>query len=330
MNENSGQEIIFKAEGIKKLFPIKGTFGKTIKNVHAVNGVTFSLKKGETYGIVGESGCGKSTLGRTLLRLIEPSEGKLVFMNQDLLALSKREFRSYRKKIQMVFQDPYSSLNPRKRIGKIIEEPLIIHHFQLGAAERKRKVLDLLKKVGLSEDYYDRYPHEFSGGQRQRVGIARALITNPEIIIFDEPVSALDVSVQSQVINLLEEMQKEYQLTYIFIAHDLSVVRHISDRLNVMYLGHTMEEADTKELFENPQHPYTKSLLSAVPVPNPKVKKEKIVLNGEIPSPIDLPSGCVFHTRCPFAVDKCKKVKPEFKQIGVNHRVACHLVEITK
>ncbi|MFD2130557.1 ABC transporter ATP-binding protein [Pseudogracilibacillus auburnensis] len=316
-------------QGLKKYFPVKGPLGNLGGKkgmVKAVNNVSFQLFEGETYGLVGESGCGKSTTGRTILRLIEPTEGKAMYKNKDLFQLSGKESRKMRQELQMVFQDPYSSLNPRKRIGQSLEEPLAIH--QIGnKRDRTDLVMDILEKVGMRIDHYYRYPHELSGGQRQRIGLARALIVNPKIIIADEPVSALDVSIQSQVINLLQELQEEMKLTYLFIAHDISVVRHISDRIGVMYLGNLVEEARTDELVESALHPYTQALLSAVPLPNPKMKKERVVLKGELPSPLHPPSGCVFHTRCPFAMDVCKQKVPVMEARSKDHQVACHLYE---
>ncbi|TWI58199.1 ABC transporter ATP-binding protein [Halalkalibacter nanhaiisediminis] len=318
------ENTLLEIKGLKKFFPVKNPIGITEAFVKAVNDVSFHLVEGETYGLVGESGCGKSTMGRTVLRLIEASEGEVLYKGTDIFQLNSKELRKLRQDLQMVFQDPFSSLNPRKRIGDIIEEPMIIH--KLGTKkERIDRVMDILQKVGLQPEQYYRYPHEFSGGQRQRIGLARALVVNPKLIICDEPVSALDVSIQSQIINLLQELQDEYKLTYLFIAHDLSVVRHISDRIGVMYLGKMVEEAPTDKLFSNPLHPYTQALLSAVPHPNPEMKQERVKLRGEIPSPMNPPSGCVFHTRCPFVIDACRKVVPKTKEISEGHFVACHL-----
>ncbi|GIN72300.1 oligopeptide transport ATP-binding protein AppF [Bacillus sp. J14TS2] len=322
------QEPILQVQHLKKYFPVTGQFGRLggIKGqVKAVNDVSFDIYNGETLGIVGESGCGKSTTGRTILRLMEPTAGKVLYQNQDLVQMSKQELRRTRKDLQMVFQDPYSSLNPRKNVGQILEEPLNIHAIG-DKKERRERTLEMLNKVGLGADYYYRYPHEFSGGQRQRLGLARALILNPKVIICDEPVSALDVSIQSQVLNLLEELQDEFDLTYLFITHDISVVRHISDRIGVMYLGKIVEEASTDQLFAEPLHPYTKALFSAVPRPNmDEDKRERIVLKGDIPSPLNPPTGCMFHTRCPFATEVCKNVVPERKEIASGHYVSCHL-----
>jgi len=315
---------LLQVKGLKKYFPVKNSIGRTKQFVKAVDDVSFQLYEGETYGLVGESGCGKSTMGRTILRLTDPTQGEAFFEGVDLFKLSNTEFRKKRQDLQMVFQDPYSSLNPRKRIGDSIAEPMAIH--QIGTKqERMDRVFDILEKVGLPADSYYRFPHEFSGGQRQRIGLARALIVNPKLVICDEPVSALDVSIQSQIINLLEELQEELSLTYLFVAHDLSVVRHISDRIGVMYLGKMMEEAETDVLFSNPKHPYTQALLSSIPHPNPRIKQEKINLKGEIPSPINPPSGCTFHTRCPFATEICKQAVPERKKVSSGHFVACHL-----
>lgn len=320
----SANRPILEVKGLKKYFPVKSSFGRTTAVVKAVNDVSFNLYKGETFGLVGESGCGKSTLGRTVLRLIEPTAGEANLHNRNLFALSARELRQARQKLQMVFQDPYSSLNPRKRIGSILEEALVIHNIG-SRKERTERVLDILGKVGLLPDHYYRYPHECSGGQRQRIGLARALILQPDIMICDEPVSALDVSIQSQILNLMKELQDEFKLSYLFIAHDISVVRHISDRIGVMYLGQLVEEAPTDSLIGTPHHPYTQALLSAVPIPSPSAKRTRVKLTGEIPSPLHPPSGCIFHTRCPFATDMCKQVAPIKKQVSPDHFAACHL-----
>ncbi|MED1950064.1 dipeptide ABC transporter ATP-binding protein [Brevibacillus centrosporus] len=318
---------LLDVRGLKKFFPVKGPLGSIggVKGyVKAVNDVSFHLYEGETLGVVGESGCGKSTMGRTILRLTDPTEGQALYRNEDIFQLSGKKLQQVRKDVQMVFQDPFSSLNPRKRIGQTLEEPLAIH--SIGEKqERTERVMDIMNKVGLQLDHYYRYPHEFSGGQRQRIGLARALVAGPKIVISDEPVSALDVSIQSQIINLLQQLQEEYKLTYLFIAHDISVVRHISDRIGVMYLGQMVEYAPTDSLFANPLHPYTQALLSAVPLPNPYKKKERIILRGEIPSPMNPPSGCIFHTRCPYVMDVCKTKAPTRAEAAKGHVVACHL-----
>lgn len=320
-------EILLKVERLKKYFPIKGgVFGKRIGEVKAVDDISFIVKKGETLGLVGESGCGKSTTGRMLMRLLEPTEGQIYFDGKDLTSLSNREMRKIRKEMQMVFQDPFASLNPRHTVEKILEEPLIVHGIG-DAKERKQRVKEMLEIVGLSSYHAKRYPHQFSGGQRQRIGIARALMTKPKLIIGDEPVSALDVSIQSQVLNLLEDLQKEFGLTYLFIAHDLGVVRHISDRVGVMYLGRLVEITDSEKLYENPLHPYSRALLSAVPIPDPTVKKDRPLLTGDIPSPANPPQGCAFHTRCEECMEVCKIVRPELKEIEPGHFAACHLYQ---
>jgi oligopeptide transport system ATP-binding protein len=321
------QEALLEVKQLKKHFPIQGgVLKQQVGTVKAVDGVTFTLHKGETFGLVGESGCGKSTTGRMLMRLLEPSEGEVLFDGKEMTTLNKKDLRHLRKDIQMVFQDPFASLNPRHTVEKIIEEPLIVH--QLGnKAERKKRVRELLEIVGLSAYHAKRYPHQFSGGQRQRIGIARALAVNPKLIIADEPVSALDVSIQAQVLNLLEDLQKELGLTYLFIAHDLGVVRHISDRVGVMYLGRIVEMADSEKLYLDSKHPYTQALLSAVPVPDPEYGKDRIILTGDVPSPSNPPSGCPFHTRCPKAMDVCSSVVPEFREIEPGHHTACHLYE---
>jgi oligopeptide transport system ATP-binding protein len=318
-------EPLLKVENLKKHFPITGgILGRPVSSVKAVDGVSFTVNKGETLGIVGESGCGKSTTGRMLMRLIDPSEGKVTFEDRELTSLSNSEMRKIRREMQMVFQDPFASLNPRHTVEQILEEPLKVHGMG-SAKERKKRVHELLNIVGLSSYHAKRYPHQFSGGQRQRIGIARALMTKPKLIIADEPVSALDVSIQSQVLNLMQDLQKEFGLTYIFIAHDLGVVRHISDRVGVMYLGKMVELSNSETLYEKPLHPYTQALLSAVPVPDPDFKRETILLQGDIPSPSNPPSGCTFHTRCPHATEICKQKVPEFKEHQPGHYVACHL-----
>ncbi|MCD4838906.1 MULTISPECIES: ABC transporter ATP-binding protein [Neobacillus] len=317
-------ELLLEVKGLKKYFPITGgLLGRKQGEVKAVDDVSFYVKKGETLGIVGESGCGKSTTGRLLMRLIEASDGRIIFEDKEITKMSKSELRRVRRDIQMVFQDPYASLNPRHSVEQILEEPLIVHGIG-SKEERKKRVKEMLEVVGLSSYHAKRYPHQFSGGQRQRIGIARALMTKPKLIIADEPVSALDVSIQAQVLNLMKDIQKEFNLTYIFIAHDLGVVRHISDRVGVMYLGRLIELADCEELYENPKHPYTKALLSAVPIPDPDLKKQTILIEGELPSPANPPSGCAFHTRCTECMDICKTTRPEEYNLN-GHYVACHL-----
>ncbi|WHY87385.1 dipeptide ABC transporter ATP-binding protein [Neobacillus novalis] len=315
---------LVEVKNLKKYFPKnKGLFGGKKFFVKAVDDVSFTIKKGETLGLVGESGCGKSTTGRMLMRLLDPTEGQILFEGNEISSLNDNQIRDIRKEFQMVFQDPYASLNPRMKVSDIIAEPLIVHGYP--KEKREERVQHLLEVVGLNAYHADRFPHEFSGGQRQRIGIARALAVNPKLIVADEPVSALDVSIQSQILNLLKDLQEEFNLTYLFIAHDLSVVEHISDRVGVMYLGKIVELADKDNLYKEPLHPYTKALLSAVPVPNPRLKRERIILTGDIPSPSNPPSGCTFHTRCPFAMEECKKVVPQLKEISDRHFVSCHL-----
>lgn len=318
------RKIVLQADHIKKYFPVKGLLGKTKAAVRAVDDVSLTVYEGETVGLVGESGCGKSTFGRTILRLTDPTEGRIMLLGEDITTLSERKLRKMRKKMQIVFQDPYSALNPRITVGHSLEEILKIHGMRKNC---KEKVLEILTQVGLSPEVYNRYPHEFSGGQRQRICIARALILDPVFLVCDEPVSALDVSVQAQIVNLLKEIQKERKLASVFISHDISVVRYISDRIVVMYLGHIMEEGDKDEIIRNPKHPYTKSLLSTVPSMDPDHRKEHVALEGEIPSPMNPPSGCVFHTRCPYATEKCCTQIPASRDLGNGHRVSCHFAE---
>ena len=322
------EKIILKVEDLKTHFDVtKGLFAKK-QIVKAVDGVSFDVKENETFGLVGESGCGKSTLGRTIVKLYDPVSGKIEFEGKDIANLKGKELKSFRKDMQMIFQDPYASLNPRMTVGEIIKEPMIIHNIYSTDKEREDRVVELLKIVGLKPDHIRRYPSEFSGGQRQRIGIARALAVNPKFIVCDEPISALDVSIQAQVINLLKNSQKEMNLSYLFIAHDLSMVKHISDRIGVMYLGHMMEVGPSNDVYHRPLHPYTVALLSAIPISDPNIAKAKqrIVLEGEIPSPINPPSGCPFSTRCPKASERCKKEVPPFVQVG-NRLVACFLYE---
>ena len=318
-------EPLLLVRDLKKYFPVKrGLLGRTVANVKAVDGVSFTINKGETLGLVGESGSGKTTVGRCILRLIEPTSGEVVFSRTNILDLDAGDMRQMRRHMQIVFQDPYGSLNPRMTVGAIIAEPLIIHGGTNGTS-RDERVAQLLTKVGLEPDYRRRYPHEFSGGQRQRIGVARALATNPKFLVLDEPVSALDVSVQAQVVNLLQDLQDDLELTYLFIAHDLSVVEHISTRVAVMYLGKIMELADRRALYEDPLHPYTKALLSAVPIPDPSLKKKRILLTGDIPTPLQPPSGCVFHTRCPIAqFPICASEVPPLIEHKPGQFAACH------
>lgn len=311
-------------ENLVKSFPIYGgIFSREIASVKAVQGVSFSINKGETLGLVGESGCGKSTLGRCIIRLIEPTSGKITFAGNDITNLDGDKLRELRRKMQIIFQDPYASLNPRMTIGSILEEPLIIHNLFESAKDRQDRIRQLVDLVGLRPEHLSRYPHEFSGGQRQRVGIARALAVDPELIICDEPVSALDVSIQAQVINLLMELQQKLGLTYIFIAHDLKVVEHVSTKVAVMYLGKIVEMAEAEELYTHPKHPYTKALLSAIPVPDPRAKEGRIILTGDVPSPMNPPSGCNFHPRCPMATPECKVQVPVLEDKRPNHIAAC-------
>ncbi|HEU4837398.1 MAG TPA: dipeptide ABC transporter ATP-binding protein [Pyrinomonadaceae bacterium] len=311
-------ETLVSVRGLVKHFPVEGS--KDV--VRAVDGVSFEIFAGETLGLVGESGCGKSTVGRCLLRLIEPTSGHIYFEGRDILALNKKELREIRREMQIIFQDPYASLNPRMKIGDIVGEPLVIHN-QGTKSERRDRVAALLRRVGLDPDYMNRYAHEFSGGQRQRIGVARSLALNPKLIVADEPVSALDVSVQAQVVNLLQDLQEEFNLTYLFISHGLAVVEHISTRVAVMYLGRIVEIAGAAELYAQPLHPYTQALLSAIPIPDPSQKRKRIVLQGDVPTPINPPSGCRFRTRCPLAIEDCARIDPELREVSPAHHVAC-------
>lgn len=324
--KEASAEPLLRVNGLKKHYSASGKSGFRRSVVKAVDGVSFDLREGETYGLVGESGCGKSTLGKTILRLAEPTEGEAVYRGVDLFKQSRRALQAYRRELQMVFQDPFSSLNPRQIVGQALEEPLAIHGIG-SPKERTARAMEILRTVGLQMEHYYRLPHELSGGQRQRIGLARALILNPRIVICDEPVSALDVIIQSQIINLMRKLQAELKLTYLFIAHDIAIVRHISDRIGIMYLGKLVEEAPTDELFANPRHPYTQVLLSAVPVPDPSAaKRQRIVLEGDLPSPLDPPTGCSFHTRCPYATDRCRNETPLFREVAAGHSAACHLL----
>lgn len=326
IQKNEVSDVIISVEHLKMYFNVRKTWGRK-QVVKAVDDVSFQIHKGETYGLVGESGCGKSTLGRTIVKINEPTDGKIFVNGEDIAHLSGQKLKKFRKDIQLIFQDPYASLNPRMTVGEIIREPMVIQHIYQTKKEQEKRVMELLKIVGLKPDYVSRYPHEFSGGQRQRISIARTLALNPQFIVCDEPISALDVSIQAQIINLLKNIQKELDIAYLFIAHDLSIVKHISDRIGVMYLGHLVEEGDSAQLYANPMHPYTQALLSAVPIPDPIVGKsrKRIMLEGELPSPINPPSGCPFRTRCPYATEKCASEMPKMKEID-GRKVACHKV----
>lgn len=325
-------EVLIELRNVQKFFSIKhGIFGGKTKHVQAVDDVSFKIHKGETFGLVGESGCGKSTLGRTIIRLYDPTGGEIIYDGAEIGKMSQADMKPFRKRIQMIFQDPYASLNSRMTVGDIIGEPIDIHNIASGE-ERQKIIYDLLERVGLSREHASRYPHEFSGGQRQRIGIARALAVNPDFIICDEPISALDVSIQAQVVNMLEDLQKELGLTYLFIAHDLSMVKHISDRIGVMYLGKLVEVAEANELYEKPNHPYTQALLSAIPIPDPNIAKanKRVILEGDVPSPINPPSGCRFRTRCRYAMPVCSEKEPALIDVGDGHMSACHLNTVNK
>ena len=327
MTEQKNEIPLLETDHLKKYFPVEKKANGQKAEVKAVNDVSIQIRRNEVYGLVGETGCGKSTLGRSLLRLMEPTSGTIMYNGKDITHIPQQEFRTYRQRLQMIFQDPYTSLNPRKSIGKILEEVLAIQGIR-DIKQRMDAALEILGKVGLRPEHYYRYPHEFSGGQRQRVGIARALILNPEFIVCDEPVSALDVSIQSQIINLLLDLKESRELAYLFIAHDISVVRYISTRIGVMYLGYLFEEAETEELFHHPMHPYTMALLSSVPtIDFEKEEKTRELIQGELPSPLNPPAGCVFHTRCPYAKDICKEECPDMRTVQSGHRVMCHLYD---
>lgn len=328
MEDTTAQsEYLLEVQELKKYYPVRGGFFKRkIGDVKAVDNITLDLKRGETFGLVGESGCGKSTAGRTITRLFKPTSGKILFEGRDITSLRGSELRDLRQDIQMIFQDPFASLNPKMMVGSIVSEPLL--NYRKGSeAKLKSEIIELLSRVGLPEDAYYKYPHEFSGGQRQRIGIARALALKPKLIVADEPVSALDVSVQSQVLNLLKELQQEFNLTLLFIAHDLSVVKHMSDRIGVMYLGNLVEISDAADIYTNPKHPYTQALISAIPQPDPRNKSKRVILSGDVPSPQNPPSGCPFHPRCPQVMSHCSEVKPLLKEVNRGHRVSCLLYE---
>ncbi|UOE56462.1 ABC transporter ATP-binding protein [Cytobacillus oceanisediminis] len=327
METTAEKNIILQVDNLKQYFPVKkDSIFKPKAYVKAVDDISFQLFEGETLSIVGESGCGKSTTGRAILRLDEPTDGKVLYMGKDILTLNKKDMRKLRGDLQVIFQDPFASLNPRQTVKQILNEAMAIQNV-VEKSKRKERMLELLGYVGLPPEALERYPHEFSGGQRQRIGIARALAVNPKLIICDEAVSALDVSIQAQILNLLKKLQKQFKLTFLFISHDLSVVRHISDRVMVMYLGKVVEIAEKKKMFDSPLHPYTKALLSSIPVPDPTLKRDRVILKGDVPSPIDPPGGCRFHTRCPFAVEKCKQEEPPLRELVNNHFVSCHIAD---
>jgi len=332
MTQNTDSDILISVKNLVKKFPVKGgILAREVASVKAVSDVSFEIKRGETLGLVGESGCGKSTLGRCILRLIEPTSGEIFFKGQNITQLGSAELRKLRRNMQIIFQDPYASLNPRMTVEDILGEPLDIHKLAVSREDRRARIFKLLDLVGMRKEAIARYPHEFSGGQRQRICIARALAVEPEFIVCDEPVSALDVSIQAQIVNLMQDLQKELKLTYLFIAHDLKVVEHISTRVAVMYLGKIAEMSDAEELYAHPKHPYSKALLSAIPIPDPDFKKERIILRGDVPSPISPPAGCYFHPRCSMAKENCKTTAPELREVGVagshSHRSSCHFAE---
>lgn len=318
------RDILLETKGLKKYFLTEGLFSRKGEVVHAVDGISFCIKRGETFGLVGESGCGKSTIGKLVLRLLEPTAGKVYFEGHDIFELDKKEMQRLRHKMHVIFQDPFASLNPRMTVGDIISEPLEIHNL-VSKSEREERILKLMELVGLSSEHATRYPHEFSGGQRQRIGIARALAVDPVFIVADEPVSSLDISIRAQILNLMQDLQKNLGLTYLFIAHDLGMIKHLSDRVAVMYLGKIVEMGTTGSIFNDPQHPYTQTLLSAITIPDPEVKRKRIILKGEMPSPIAPPTGCRFHTRCPCRTNKCDEIEPKLIDIGNEHFVNCHL-----